>query len=156
MSFLNDDVYFMKEALKEAEVAFEKGEVPVGAVLVKDGVVIARAHNLVECKQDASCHAEMLCLQKGAAFFNNWRLQGCTLYSTLEPCSMCAGSMYLFRLQKLVWGAKDLRHGANGSWVDLFISIHPIHNIQIVSGVLEAEAARLMKTFFQKRREAHV
>lgn len=143
----------MQEALLEAKKAFTKGEVPVGAVLVYNGKVIARSHNLVESNKDASQHAELLCLQQGAAILQNWRLLDCTLYSTLEPCSMCAGAMYLFRISRLVWGAPDIRHGAHGSWVNLFSNSHPIHNIEITSGVLEEECSQIMKDFFQNRRK---
>src|SRR3990172_2440938 len=105
---------WMHEAIAEAKAAFAKGEVPVGAVLVKEGVVIARAHNLVESASDATAHAEMLCLKKGADFLKNWRLLGATLYCTLEPCPMCAGAMIHSRLERLVWGAPDVRCGAHG------------------------------------------
>ncbi|MBI2743756.1 MAG: nucleoside deaminase [Chlamydiales bacterium] len=144
---------FMKEALKEAEKAFEKGEVPVGAVLVHDGKIIARAHNEVESQRDASAHAEMLCIKRGAHYLKNWRLEGATLYSTLEPCAMCAGALLLSRIETLVWGAKDLRHGADGSFIDLLSRKHPTHEIKVHSGVLQEESAALMRSFFQKRRK---
>lgn len=143
---------FMCEALKEAEHAFAEGEVPVGAILVHEGKIIARAHNEVEQRKDASCHAEILCLRAGAAVLGDWRLSDATLYTTLEPCSMCAGALILFRVKKLVWGAPDLRHGANGSFIDLFEKKHPIHQLEIVSGVLKEESSALMKRFFVERR----
>lgn len=146
------DERFMREALREALKAYEQDEVPVGAVLVLEGRVIARGHNQVELLQDATAHAEMLCLTAGASHLQNWRLEGATLYCTLEPCSMCAGALLSSRVKRLVWGAPDARVGANGSWVDLFAQKHPIHTIEVVSGVLEAEAAALLKEFFQKRR----
>lgn len=142
----------MHEAIAEAKLAFDKGEVPVGAVLVKDGAVIARAHNLVESASDATAHAEMLCLKRGAEFLKNWRLLGATLYCTLEPCPMCAGAMIHSRLEKLVWGAPDLRCGAHGSWVNLLDVPHPIHRLQVVGGVMQEDCADLMKTFFKQRR----
>jgi tRNA(adenine34) deaminase len=149
----NEDEKFMLEALKEAWKAFQKDEVPVGAVLVHEGRVIARGHNQVEMLQDATAHAEMLCMTAGEAALENWRLADTTLYCTIEPCTMCAGAMFLTRISKLVWGAPDLRHGANGSWVDLFEKNHPMHTITVQKGVLGEFGAILMKDFFQKRRK---
>ena len=142
----------MKEALLEAKKAASLGEVPVGSVLVYKGEIIARAHNLVESIKDASAHAEMLCMKEASKKMGNWRLIGAVLYSTLEPCAMCAGAMLLSRIDTLVWGAPDIRHGAHGSWVDLLDGSHPIHKIEVRTKILEEEAAGLMKEFFQKRR----
>jgi len=150
---VDQDVLFMREALKEAKKAFAADEVPVGAVLVHNGKVIARGHNQVELLQDATAHAEMLCLTSGASVFENWRLEGATLYCTLEPCCMCAGAMFSSRIDRLVWGAPDLRLGANGSWIDVFKEKHPMHTIEVVRGVLQEEAAELMREFFQKQRK---
>ncbi len=150
---LEEHEFFMREALKEAQKAFEKGEVPVGAVLVYEGKIIARAHNEVETQKDASAHAEMLCIKAGARYFENWRLAGATLYCTLEPCSMCAGALLLARVEKLVWGAKDLRHGADGSFIDLLARKHPTHQLKVEAGVLQEESADLMRRFFQTRRK---
>lgn len=149
---MNSDTYYMQEALKEAEKAFSLGEVPVGAVLVYREEIIARAHNQIETFQDASAHAELICLRKGSLYLKNWRLSETTLYCTLEPCCMCAGAMILSRIDRLVWGAKDLRHGAHGSWVNLLDTPHPIHRFETCPHVLEKEAAALMVSFFQKRR----
>lgn len=146
------DELFMKEALKEARKAFEADEVPVGSVLVLNGKVIARGHNQVELLQDATAHAEMLCLTAGAEFLHNWRLTDTVLYCTLEPCCMCAGALLNARIKRLVWGAPDLRVGANGSWIDLFQNSHPMHTLEITPRVLEAESAELMRSFFQKKR----
>ncbi len=143
----------MLEALKEAWKAFKADEVPVGAVLVKDHRIIARGFNQVEMLKDATAHAEMLCITSGEAACDNWRLTGTTLYCTIEPCSMCAGAMLLSRVTALVWGAPDIRHGANGSWVDLFDSPHPTHSMTIRRGVLEEQAAFLIREFFQNRRK---
>lgn len=148
----HDDEYFMREALKEAKKAFAADEVPVGAVLVKDNRVIARGYNQVELLRDATAHAEILCITSGASFLDNWRLADTRLYSTLEPCSMCAGALLLSRVAVLIWGAPDLRHGANGSWVDLFAAPHPFHHIEIRKGILANECADLMREFFQKQR----
>lgn len=140
-------------ALEQARTAYEKGEVPVGAVLLIDGQIIASAHNQVEDLNDASAHAEMLCLKKAALALGNWRLSRAVLVSTLEPCVMCAGAMILHRVEKIVWGAPDIRHGAHGSWIDLTKYKHPIHNVEIISGILQAEAAQLMRDFFKERRQ---
>lgn len=149
----NDDEKFMLEALKEAWKAFLEEEVPVGAILVHKGRIIARGHNQVEMLRDATAHAEMLCITAGEATLENWRLADTVLYSTVEPCSMCAGAMLLSRIPQLVWGAPDIRHGANGSWVNLFEKTHPMHTISIRTGVLQEYSSTLLKDFFQKRRE---
>jgi len=143
----------MFEALKQAWIAFQNEEVPVGAVLVQKGRIIARGYNQVELLRDATAHAEMLCLTAGTQALDDWRLLETTLYCTIEPCAMCAGAMFLSRIQTLVWGAPDLRHGAGGSWVDLFSEKHPTHQIQVKQGVYEAEAADLMRQFFERRRQ---
>lgn len=149
----SEDEKFMLEALKEAWKAFLKDEVPVGAVLVHEGRVIARGYNQVEMLKDATAHAEMLCITSGEAALENWRLANTTLYATIEPCCMCAGAMLLSRVPTLVWGAPDVRHGANGSWINLFEKVHPTHTITIRKGVLEEYATFLMRDFFQKRRK---
>lgn len=146
----------MLEALHEAWKAFQLGEVPVGAVLVTEGRVVARAHNRVEATQDATAHAEMLCLRAAAAWFGNWRLPRTALYCTIEPCSMCAGALLLARVPLLVWGAPDKRHGANGSWVDLFGLTHPTHTLEVRKGVLPAYGAQLLRNFFGLRRRANM
>ncbi len=148
----NDDERFMLEALKEAWKAFQAKEVPVGAVLVQQGRIIARGHNQVEMLKDATAHAEMLCITSGEAALDNWRLAETTLYCTIEPCSMCAGAMLLARVPTLVWGAPDIRHGANGSWINLLAQEHPMHSIEIRNGVLQDAAAWMLKEFFQLRR----
>lgn len=147
-----NDISFMQEALKEAKKAFEADEVPVGAVLVHENRVIARGHNQVELLQDATAHAEMICLTAGASILGNWRLAQTTLYCTLEPCPMCAGALLAARVERLVWAAPDLRLGANGSWIDFFAQKHPMHSVEIIRGILQAEAAHLMVSFFQKKR----
>ena len=149
----NDDERFMAEALRQAWKAYINEEVPVGAVLVHEGRIIARGYNQVELLNDATAHAEMLCITSGEAALENWRLLKTTLYCTIEPCAMCAGAMLLSRVSNLVWGAPDIRHGANGSWVDLFDKQHPMHTIDIRSGVYADQAATLLRDFFSKRRE---
>lgn len=150
---MRSDEQFMREALKEAKKAFDKDEVPVGAVLVHQSRVIARGHNQVELLQDATAHAEMICLSAGAEALGNWRLEESTLYCTLEPCCMCAGALINARVSRIVWGAPDLRVGANGSWIDIFKEKHPIHSLEITGHVLEAESAELMRSFFAKMRK---
>ncbi|NGX57326.1 MAG: tRNA-specific adenosine deaminase [Chlamydiae bacterium] len=147
-----DDEKFMMEALKQAWLAYQKDEVPVGAVLVHKGRVIARGFNQVELLKDATAHAEMICLTAGANALDDWRLLETTLYCTIEPCVMCAGAMLLSRIQALVWGAPDIRHGAHGSWVDLFAEKHPTHSIEVRKGVYQDESAYLMREFFVKKR----
>lgn len=147
------DIAFMREAVKEAVKAAEKDEVPVGAVLVVNHRIVSRGHNQVELLRDATAHAEMICLTAGAAALHNWRLDEATLYCTLEPCCMCAGAMLAARLKRLVWAAPDLRMGANGSWIDVFSAKHPMARIETTKGVLQNEAADLMRGFFQKQRK---
>ena len=153
ISPVNQDERFMLEALKEAWKAFLKEEVPVGAVLVHEEKIIARGYNQVEMLNDATAHAEMLCMTAGEAALENWRLAKTTLYCTIEPCSMCAGAMLLCRVPTLVFGAPDIRHGACGSFIDLFSVKHPTHSLEIRKGVLSEFSAKLMRDFFQKRRE---
>jgi tRNA(adenine34) deaminase len=149
---LDNDLRFMQEALKEARKALEQDEVPVGAVLVIDQTIVARGNNQVELLQDATAHAEMICLTAGAAAINQWRLLDAILYCTLEPCAMCAGAMFASRIKRIVWGARDVRLGANGSWIDLFSQKHPMHTIEVRSGLLEEESADLLRSFFQRQR----
>jgi tRNA(adenine34) deaminase len=146
------DELFMGEALIEARKALLAGEVPVGAVAVKAGEIIARAYNKVESLLDASAHAELLCLRKAAEVLGGWRLLGVTLYSTLEPCCLCAGGLISFRVERLVWGASDIRQGADGSWLPILSSSHPIHKLEVTRGVLAEESALLLRQFFQERR----
>lgn len=143
----------MVEALKQAWLAFENDEVPIGAVLVHKGSVLAKGYNQVELLRDATAHAEMLCITSGSAQLDDWRLAETTLYCTLEPCTMCAGAIFLSRVPRIVWGAPDLRHGAGGSWTDLFTLKHPTHQVEVKQGVLASYAADLMKTFFEKQRK---
>jgi len=147
------DTHFMREALKEAKKAFDAEEVPVGAVLVHKDKILSRGYNQIELLRDATAHAEMLCLTSGASVLENWRLTDTTLYCTLEPCCMCAGAMLSSRITRLVYAAPDLRVGVCGSWINLFEKEHPIHKIEVIGGILEAEAAALMREFFQMMRK---
>jgi tRNA(adenine34) deaminase len=141
-----DDNYFMKKALQEAEIAFENGEVPVGAVIVADNRIIGRAHNLTEKLHDVTAHAEMQAITSAANFIGGKYLTGCTLYVTLEPCQMCAGALYWSQISKIVYGASDLERGYNV----MGTSLHP--KTKVVKGVMDKEASELLKRFFIQRR----
>lgn len=144
---------FMRLALDEAKKAFDIGEVPVGAVIVDpEGNVIASAHNLVESYQDATAHAEMLCLQRAMQQLSSWRLLNLTLFCTLEPCSMCLGALLLSRVKKIVWGAPDIRHGACGSFVNLIDQKHATHSLDYEKGVLEQDCSCILRKFFKELR----
>jgi len=146
------DIYFMRLALEEAKLAFQEGEVPVGAVLVKDGKVIAKAHNSRETSKDPTGHAEILVLRSGTHENDGWRLTDTTLYVTKEPCIMCAGAMLNARLGRLVYGCKDKKGGAVDSIYNLLSDGRLNHQVEVVSGVLEEKCAEVLKKFFQERR----
>ncbi len=141
------DEYFMKKALQEAEIAFEKGEIPVGAIIVIDNKVIARSHNLTEMLNDVTAHAEMQSITAAANFIGGKYLKNCTLYVTLEPCQMCAGALYWSQISKIVFGATDDQRG----YQKLGTQLHP--KTTVVSGVLAEEAANLMRRFFAEKRK---
>ncbi len=147
-----DHIYFMKQAFREAGKAYEAGEVPIGAVIVKDGKIIGRGRNSVESLKDATAHAEMIAITSAAEAAGDWRLEGCTLYSTVEPCAMCAGAAVLSRVERIVYGARDLRFGACGTLFDVVTDKRLIHRIEIVPGVMETEAGELMQIFFKEVR----
>lgn len=146
------DVFFMKQALIEARKAYERDEVPVGCVIVYENHIIARGHNTVEHLQDATAHAEILCIGAASQYLENWRLLDTTLYCTLEPCLMCAGAILQSRIRRIVWAAPDLRVGAGGSWINVFKEKHPFHQVECCSGVCFEEAEQLMKKFFVNKR----
>ena len=141
-----DDTYFMKKALQEAELAFKKREVPVGAVIVMNDKIIARAHNLTETLNDVTAHAEMQAFTAAADFLGGKYLKECTLYVTLEPCQMCAGASYWTQLGKIVYGASEPQRG----FVNLQTTLHP--KTKVVRGILENECSQLMKRFFIEQR----
>ncbi|RTE55511.1 nucleoside deaminase [Arenibacter aquaticus] len=141
-----DDTYFMKKALQEAEIAFDKGEVPVGAIIAVENRIIARAHNLTECLNDVTAHAEMQAITAAANFLGGKYLHQCTLYVTLEPCQMCAGALYWSQIPKIVYGASDVERGFRA----MGTTLHP--KTKVVSGVLEEEASNLLKQFFIQKR----
>ena len=144
---------FMKEALKETKKAYNKLEVPVGAVIVKDGQIIARAHNLKETKYDTTKHAEILAIQKASKKLNSWRLIDCEMYVTLEPCSMCAGALINSRIKKVYIGASDKKTGAVGSVFNLLEDYTFNHKVEYQKGVLQDECENILKDFFKKLRE---
>lgn len=144
---------FMKEALKEAQKAFDKEEVPVGAVIVKDGKIIARAHNIKESKKDSTCHAELLAIQKACKKLDSWRLIDCEMYVTLEPCSMCAGALINSRLKKIYIGTDDAKTGACGSVLNLLEDYKFNHKIEVEKYILKEECETLLKEFFKFLRE---
>lgn len=141
----------MREALKEAEKALRQGEIPVGAVIVQNGEIIARAHNLCETEKSATAHAELLAIQAASRALGRWRLSDCTLYVTLEPCPMCTGAAINARIGRIVYAAKDARAGACGSLLDL--PIYPLESHPICeSGILQQESLSLLRSFFIKLR----
>lgn len=146
------DEYFMRLALEEAKAAFESGEVPVGAVLVKDDQVIASSCNRKEATGDPTAHAELTVIREGAIITAEWRLTDATLYVTKEPCVMCAGAIVNARVGRLVYGCRDERYGAVNSRYQLIFDPALNHQARVVSGVLEDECAELLKKFFQMRR----
>jgi tRNA(adenine34) deaminase len=148
----SSDDYFMREALRLATKAFANEEVPVGAVVVREGVIIGRAHNQVELLKDATAHAEMLAITQAEAAVGDWRLNDCDLYVTKEPCAMCAGALVQVRMRRVVFGCPDERGGAAGGVVNLLQFPSLNHRCEITPGILQEECAGLLQTFFQARR----
>ncbi|HSB32140.1 MAG TPA: tRNA adenosine(34) deaminase TadA [Candidatus Sulfobium mesophilum] len=148
----DEDIYFMGLALKEAETAFREGEVPVGAVLVREGNIIGSAHNLREYTRDPSAHAEILVLRAGTKNADSWRLSGATLYVTKEPCIMCAGAIVNARIARLVYGCRDPKAGGVDSLYRILGDARLNHQTDVTSGLCEDECALLLKSFFQERR----
>ncbi|MCF6294611.1 MAG: nucleoside deaminase [Flavobacteriaceae bacterium] len=141
-----DDTYFMKKAFQEAEVAFEKGEIPVGAVIVIENRIIARAHNLTETLNDVTAHAEMQAITAAANFLGGKYLQNCTLYVTLEPCQMCAGALYWSQISNIVFGARDEQRGC----INLKTKLHP--KTKMRGGIMADKSSELLKRFFIEKR----
>ncbi len=150
---MNQTERFMNEALKEAKKAYKKLEIPVGAVIVKDGEIIARAHNVKEEKNDATKHAEILAIQKASKKLETWRLNDCEMYVTLEPCSMCAGAMIQARLKKVYIGTMDEKTGACGSVLNLPKDYKFNHIVEIEYGILQPECEKILKDFFKELRK---
>lgn len=153
MAIEKDDAFWMGKAIEQAEKAAARGEVPIGAVIVKDGKITARGHNLRESLQDPAAHAELLAIRRGAKKLGNWRLLGTTLYVTLEPCLMCMGAILLARVERVVFGCHDPKGGAAGSLYDLSNDKRLNHRVALVSGIREAECAGLLSNFFVQLRQ---
>ena len=147
-----NDEYFMREALRQANKAYDANEVPVGAVVVRAGKIIARAYNQVELLKDATAHAEMLALTQAEAAVGDWRLTDCDLYATKEPCPMCAGALVHTRIRRLIFGCTDPSAGAAGSVLNLLQMPGFNHHCDISSGVLQEQCTAILQNFFRKRR----
>ncbi|WHY77653.1 tRNA adenosine(34) deaminase TadA [Neobacillus sp. WH10] len=149
----NQDVYFMNEAIKEAKKAEELNEVPIGAVLVLDGNIVSRAHNLRESEQNALAHAELLAIDQACRETGSWRLEEATLYVTLEPCPMCSGAIILSRVKRVVYGASDPKGGCAGTLMNLLQDVRFNHQSEVTKGVLELQCGQMLSDFFRKIRE---
>jgi tRNA(adenine34) deaminase len=149
----DNDAHWMEQALAQARLAGEAGEVPVGAVVVKDGVVVGRGQNRNLQDHDPTAHAEMVALRQAAANLGNHRLGGCVMFSTIEPCAMCAGAMVHARLARLVYGASDPKAGAAGSALEIVNHPRLNHQMEVTSGVLADQCSAILKAFFQSRRQ---
>ncbi len=149
---LTSDDYFMREALRLAQMAANADEVPVGAVIVREGRIIARAHNQVETLRDATAHAEMLAITQAAHALGDWRLEGCSLFVTKEPCPMCAGALTLSRVARVVFGVRDDRAGGTGSVFEITSCPGLNHAVEVVRGVREDDARLLLQNFFRAKR----
>lgn len=146
------DIKFMHAAIKEAQKAADKGECPIGAVVVRDGNIVSRAHNLRETKKCAAYHAEILAIEKANKKLGSWRLENCDLYVTLEPCAMCAGAIIQSRICNVYFGAFDKKAGAAGSVVDLFVPGMFNHNVSVTGGVMSDECGTILSDFFARLR----
>ena len=155
-SATTDHERWMRLALEEAARAEALGEVPVGAVIVRNGELISTGHNLTHTLQDPSAHAEMVAIRRAAAALGEWRLLDCTLYVTLEPCAMCSGAIVLARIPRLVYAARDPKAGMSGSLANLVQHPRLNHRVQLTTGVLADEAGEVLRTFFRARRRNHV
>ena len=144
---------FMKEALKEAKKAYKKGETPIGAVIVKDGKIIARGHNRRETKKNALCHAEIIAINKACKKLGGWRLFQCDMYVTLEPCLMCAGAIVQSRIKNLYFGANDEKGGAVGSLINIPALPHITQRVNAEGGILKDECSKILKDFFKELRK---
>jgi tRNA(adenine34) deaminase len=148
------DTGWMRQALGEAQRALSRREVPVGAVVVHEGRIIGRGYNQTETLQDPTAHAEMIAISAAASTLRTWRLTGCSIYVTLEPCSMCAGALVLARVERLVYGAADPKAGACGSLRNIVQDHRLNHHVQVVSGIMEEEASQLLRNFFRQLRDS--
>lgn len=153
---MTNDEFYMKCAIEEAKKAGQLGEVPIGAVIVKDNEIIARAHNLREILQQPTAHAEHLAIERAAEVVGSWRLEDCTLYVTLEPCVMCAGTIVMSRIPRVVYGAMDPKRGCSGSLMDLLQQPQFNHRAIVEHGVLEETCGNLLRHFFRDLRDKKV
>lgn len=144
--------YFMRKALEQAEIAYELGEVPIGCIIVKDGKIIASSYNLKEEYKDATAHAEILAISEASINLDEWRLSGCTMYVTIEPCVMCAGAIVNSRIDKLVIGSMDEKYGACGSVLNIVENDKLNHKVDVISGIMQEECSSIMKDFFKDLR----
>ena len=151
-----ENSFFMREALKEADKAASIGEVPVGAVVVRDGEIIGRGYNKTEATSLATCHAEMEAIAQAAEFMKNWRLSGCSIYVSLEPCIMCAGAIVLSRMENLYYAASDPKFGGCGSIFDIPTERRLNHRVNVVGGILAEESAEKLKSFFRDVRSKNL
>ena len=148
------DIYYMQLALEEAKKAYQVGEIPIGAILVHEGQIISRHHNRRELDHDATAHAEILVIREACEILERWRLTGCTLYVTIEPCPMCAGAIINSRIDRVVYGSNDSKGGAVESLFNVLSHPRLNHEPEVVSGVLADECSQIMKDFFKERRQA--
>jgi tRNA(adenine34) deaminase len=151
---LTSDEHFMDEALRQARLAYDANEVPVGAVIVHEGTIIACAHNQIELLKDATAHAEILAITQAANALGDWRLDGTTMFVTKEPCPMCAGAIVLSRIKRLVYGVRDDRAGAAGSVFNITAGKGLNHTVEVTAGVKETEAREFLQSFFREKRAA--
>jgi tRNA(adenine34) deaminase len=142
----------MEQALAEAQIAYELDEVPIGAVIVKDGIIIGRGHNLREREKDPTLHAEMIAIRQASAALGGWRLMDCDLYVTIEPCPMCAGAILQARIQRVFFGARDPKAGCAGSLYNLLEDPRFNHRVEVVEGILEDQCSRIMRNYFREKR----
>lgn len=148
----NDD-YFMRIAIEQAKIAEENGDVPIGAIIVYENQIIGKAYNQREQLKDPTAHAEIIALTQAAAFLESWRLNGCTMYVTLEPCPMCAGALVLARIDRLVYGCDDPKTGAVKSLYNIVQDERLNHRLEVSTGILEKECSQLLQNFFEQRRK---
>ena len=150
---LQEKEFFMREALKEAQKAYDQAEVPIGAVVVLNGEIIGRGHNLREKEQDATLHAEIKAIRQANQHLGSWRLEDCEIFVTLEPCPMCSGAMILARMKKVIFGAFDPKAGTAGTFMNLLQDSRFNHQVEVEQGVLEEECQEILRSFFKGLRE---
>ena len=153
INFTKSDEQFMRLAIEQAKIAEENGDVPIGAVIVYKDQIIAKAYNQREQLKDPTAHAEIIALTQAAAYLESWRLNGCTIYVTLEPCPMCAGALVLARIDRLVYGCDDPKTGACGTLYNIVQDSQLNHRLEVTSGVLANECSQVLQEFFEKRRD---